>query len=260
MKYCICYYTFIPLRSEPSEKSEMVSQILFGELVEIQEEKNYKDFCSKKHIDFTGWCNSKSLYPISIEEKNHLNPDRIYITSEIVSVIKSVSNNEKIYLGAGSTLSFIDNNIIKVFDKLFFVEDSLIVKSDEPKREIIIKSAEKFLTVPYLWGGRSSFGTDCSGFVQNIFKQAGIALPRDARQQFLKGDPIDSVENALPGDLMFFQNENKDITHTGIYTGENQIIHASGCVKINYVDNEGIMICENEMYTHKLAGIKRILQ
>ncbi len=261
MEYSICYYTYIPLRAEPSEKSEMVSQILFGEIVEVLEENNDKGFCFIRNTfdNYTGWCNNKLLYPLSIEEYNHHKPGRVLITTEIVTIIKAVNSSDNLYLSAGSTLSLTDDNFLKIFNKTYHVDDSLIKDSRKSKISQILDSALKFINVPYLWGGRSSFGTDCSGFIQNIFKQAGIALSRDARQQFLHGAAIDNVEDALPGDLMYFHNENKEITHTGLYIGNNQIIHASGSVKADKIDDKGIISATNRIYTHYLAGIKRIL-
>lgn len=262
MEYSICYYTFIPLRAEPSERSEMVSQILFGEIVEILEERTDKGFCYVRNTfdDYTGWCNIKLLYSLNPEEYQEYISGRILITTDILSIIKGSDKNRNLYLSAGSTLSLSNHNSLRVFNKIYQIDDQLISERKDSQLSQIMDSALKFLNVPYLWGGRSSFGTDCSGFVQNIYKQAGISLPRDAREQFSIGNVIDYIEDALEGDLLFFENENKEIIHTGVYSGNNRIIHASGCVKQEKVDNTGIISELNGTYSHKLAGIKRVLQ
>ncbi|NTW32657.1 MAG: C40 family peptidase, partial [Bacteroidetes bacterium] len=123
----------------------------------------------------------------------------------------------------------------------------------------IVENAYMYLDAPYLWGGRSPFGIDCSGFVQMVYKLIGIRLPRDASQQASQGTTINFLSEAVPGDIAFFDNEDGIIVHTGIIINNGQIIHASGRVRIDNLDHEGIFQVKTKKYTHKLRLIKRII-
>jgi gamma-D-glutamyl-L-lysine dipeptidyl-peptidase len=261
MEYGICNYAFIPLRAEPSEKSEMVSQLLFGEHAEILKKSDKKSFILVKNLfdEYEGWCDIMMLSVVTEDEINKYTERKKYITRDIVSIFKAGDGVSKLYLSAGSTLYSSDNNTLEVFGITYRISPAVFQFSPRSKREQLIASAKKFLNVPYLWGGRSSFGTDCSGFTQNIYKQAGIPLPRDTKQQALCGKIIKSAEDTLPGDLMFFHNDAGEVIHTGIYAGNNRIIHASGRVRQDMVDHRGIFCGEKNKYSHNLLVIKRIL-
>lgn len=122
-----------------------------------------------------------------------------------------------------------------------------------------IEEAKKMLGSPYLWGGRTFMGIDCSGFTQMVFKSCGIRLLRDASQQATQGTPVTSVDAALPGDLCFFQNPQGRITHVGLYMGEGRIIHASGEVRIDCLTDVGIWVESTQSYSHKFHSIRRVL-
>ena len=124
----------------------------------------------------------------------------------------------------------------------------------------MIKNAFYFLNSPYLWGGRTPFGIDCSGFVQIAARLSGISLPRDTQEQAEEGEIINLISEAKPGDLAFFDNIDGRIIHVGIILENGQIIHASGKVRIDTIDHQGIFNEESKKYSHQLRVIKRIIQ
>jgi cell wall-associated NlpC family hydrolase len=125
--------------------------------------------------------------------------------------------------------------------------------------EQMVRTAHTWLSAPYLWGGKTFMGVDCSGFVQTVFKAGGIVLPRDAWQQAEKGMEVNSLTEVKPGDLAFFQNEKQRVTHVGILLGSHEIIHASGRVRIDQIDHLGIMNRDNRKRTHALHSIRRVV-
>jgi cell wall-associated NlpC family hydrolase len=122
----------------------------------------------------------------------------------------------------------------------------------------IDKTAEFFLNSPYLWGGRSLFGCDCSGFIQVLFKIHGLGLERDTIQQVEQGDPVTSVSDAETGDLAFFSNQDGRVYHVGMIIAPGRIIHSSGHVHIDRMDEKGIFNLQKQQYSHLLHSIKRI--
>jgi cell wall-associated NlpC family hydrolase len=121
----------------------------------------------------------------------------------------------------------------------------------------MIEHSMQYLNTPYLWGGRSPFGIDCSGFTQIVFKLCDMKLNRDAYQQATQGTPVESIEKAKEKDLAFFKNDEGRIVHTGIILSGNKIIHASGKVHIDTIDEKGIFNGETKQHSHQLAAIRR---
>lgn len=115
-----------------------------------------------------------------------------------------------------------------------------------------------YLNAPYQWGGKSPFGIDCSGFTQMVYRLAGYQLKRDASQQVMQGKTV-ALSDAQVGDLAFFTNEAGRITHVGLMLDNNRIMHASGKVRIDTLDEQGIIHHETKQYTHQLNIMKRII-
>ena len=130
--------------------------------------------------------------------------------------------------------------------------------NQKPKSDIV-STAFLYLNAPYLWGGKSPFGIDCSGFTQMVYKLCGYKLLRDAYQQSNQGDALSFIEESEPGDLAFFDNEEGKIIHVGIIMENNYIIHASGKVRIDRLDHLGIYNAEQNKHTHRLRVIKKIV-
>jgi len=127
------------------------------------------------------------------------------------------------------------------------------------QKKHLINNALIFLNAPYLWGGRTPFGIDCSGFTQIIYRLQGIKIPRDAYQQADLGTPLNFIEESEEGDLAFFNNNEGKIVHVGLIMKNNQIIHASGKVRIDKIDQKGIFNIEKNKHTHKLRIIKKLI-
>ena len=254
MKYAGCCVPVSALRKEPSHKSEMVSQLLFGECCTILEygvDTWIKIKC--KYDDYEGWCPASHV--VEIDEEIFLNSNK-KLADDWVNEVDY--NGHKMHIPYGSSLTSLDHG--KAFWRKNSVQYSgkiwkpAVVKIT-PK--LIKKIAYKFLNSAYLWGGRSVFGIDCSGFSQMVYKFLNIALSRDAWQQAEYGDTINTLQDTVCGDLVFFDNDEGGITHVGILLSQKEIIHSSGKVRLDKIDKEGIINLETKQRTHKLKIIKR---
>lgn len=257
MKYGINLNSVLPVRKLDNETSELVSQLLFGEFFEIIEIKENWCFISNFLDDYKGWVDKKMISSIDKKDYELLVSMDIPTLISPSSTIKIMPDNEKMILSAGSLLPNYENGICKLFDKSYHIaEESVAIPALQPENNLVT-IALSFLNVPYLWGGKNCMGMDCSGFVQIVFRINGILLPRDASQQALHGTIIHTIEYAEAGDLAFFSNEEKNITHVGIILENKEIIHESGKVRIDTLDEKGIFNTETSKYTHKLRQINR---
>ena len=250
----ICNLAMIPLRLEPSDKSEIVSQVLFGEHFEILEQIKQWSRIKIQYDDYEGWIDSKQLQLISESNYNQLSEETIILNSDLIEYI-STPNNQLIPIPLGSSISFINNSDINIEN--FDFEGSKT--SGKKAKECLLKTAYMYLNAPYLWGGKTPFGIDCSGFTQMVYKLNGYRLLRDASQQSKQGEALSFIEESEPGDLAFFDNEEGNIIHVGIIMDDNYIIHASGKVRIDRLDHLGIFNAETNKHTHKLRVIKKII-
>ena len=230
----------------------MTSQILFGEHFKILKEKKNWSFIQLEHDKYQGWICNKQFTYIYKDEYDYLSNDNKFFTKNITSKIKDL-NNQTIVLG--STLPSYNNKKIKVKNKIFNFYAPIYQIRDIKKD--LVKLAYKFINTPYLWGGRTIFGIDCSGFTQLVYRLNGINIPRDAYQQAEVGSKIKDIKDSHASDLAFFGNQK--ITHVGIILENNNIIHASGKVRIDKIDSTGIYNEKRDDYTHKLKFIKRII-
>jgi len=243
----ICNLSNIPLRHEPDSRSEMISQLLFGETFEIIE--NTKDWTKVvTHFDtYSGWISSKQF---EIPDT----PIQSNVTAGVFPFLEAALQNSKIFIPPGANLPDLikDNFRINKNDYKLTAPNTLHTISG------LASIAMQYLNVPYLWGGRTPSGIDCSGFTQTVFKQIGINLRRDAYQQADSGETVNFIEEIKQGDLAFFDNEEDKIIHVGILLDKRRIIHASGRVRIDEIDNFGILNPEINGYSHKLRIIKRM--
>lgn len=249
MKYGLCNLSIVPLRAESSDRSELVSQILYGETFKILERRK-KWSKIRLHFDsYEGWVDNKQFTEISKEDFKKLNNLPTQLSSDLVNFITS-EENQLIIIAMGSNVAA--SNFLKHEFEGKKVDRQL------PKAAIV-DTALLYLNSPYLWGGKSPFGIDCSGFTQMVYKLCGYSLLRDSSQQASQGEALSFIEESEPGDLAFFDNEEGIITHVGIIMEDHYIIHAHGKVRIDRLDHSGIFNTEKRTHTHKLRVIKRII-
>lgn len=251
MEFGICNLALVPLRAEPGERSEQVSQVLFGEVFEIMEQKDQWARIITTFDGYEGWINALQFVSLGNIAYQALQKEPVHLTYRPVTQAWRKSNDTVLYLPVGSSLSFLEGTACHIRNEYYEIVGEIGLT------ETIEASARSFLNVPYLWGGRTHFGIDCSGFTQAVLRLQGITLKRDAYLQAEQGQTVDFLQEAEPGDLAFFDNEEGRITHVGILLGNEKIIHASGKVKIDKIDTNGIFSNDLKRYTHQLRIIKR---
>ena len=231
----ICNVSIAPLRADSSDKSEIVSQLLYGESADIIEVKDNWTKIITHYDNYEAWMDTKQILPVSDE----------FVTSRKRNLVKepfqsTMTESGKVLLSMGSEVNF----------------ETTAPTRGRDLSESIVNCAKEFLNVPYLWGGKSFFGIDCSGFTQIIYKIHGIKIPRDTYQQAEIGDALTFIEEAKPGDLAFFENKEGRIHHVGIILADQKIIHAHGKVRIDSLDSSGIFNKDQNKHTHKLRFIR----
>lgn len=249
MKYGICPLSIVPLRFESSDKSELVSQVLYGEIFKVLEvQKKW----SKIRLDFDGyegWIDNKQYQIITKEDFENLKNLSPRYTSDLVDFV--TTQEKQLYtIPLGSSIqnaSFLTHSF-----------EGRYTENKQAKHKLS-ETALIYLNSPYLWGGKTPFGIDCSGFTQMVYKLNGHLLLRDASQQATQGEVLSFIEECEPGDLAFFDNHEGVIVHVGILLADNYIIHAHGKVRIDRIDHTGIFNVDEKVYSHKLRVIKKIL-
>jgi len=254
----ICTLSLVAVRKTNSDAAEILTQLLFGESFEIVNRDHQWVYIKTDYDYYEGWIDEKQMEPVSdlwLEEaKNHL-----AVSLELAQTV--ISRDEKIPVLFGSTLPYFDGMNFKIGKRSFLYNGQAHnpLNNHFDPGNLLRKLSNKFLNAPYLWGGRSPFGIDCSGLVQILYKAIGIKLPRDAYQQAGKGQSISFNNETQMGDLAFFSNKAGQIAHVGLLLDQNHILHAYGKVRIDKFDHYGIYHEGLRKYTHKLRIIKRIL-
>jgi len=256
MSYAVCCVPVAPVRTEPDHKAEMVSQLLFGEccIITVTEKSGWVKIVNKLDA-YTGWCLLSHFQEIDdtqyyIEENN--------FTAGWVNEI--TYNGHRMWVPFGSSLTAMKNGNVfwrkNTVDYKGEVWNPLTAKKDA---KAIKQLAFKFLNTTYLWGGKSVFGIDCSGYTQSVYKLLNIHLLRDAQQQATQGELVGFLQQAHCGDLAFFDDDEGRIIHVGILLNANEIIHAAGKVRVDKIDSQGIVNADTGLRTQRLRLIKRYL-
>lgn len=257
MKFGICNLSLVAIRKSPDHCSEIVTQLIFGETFEIIEKENTWVNIKTHYDDYSGWIHHLQFLALDEFEFDEYKSKPKVLVSDSNSMLTDISSKKQVHLILGSCIPLPVGDKFSIGSLNFQFSGNYFTAINN--KQEILQFAVQFMNAPYLWGGRTLYGVDCSGFTQMVYKLAGIFLPRDASQQAQYGESLSFLSEAEAGDLVFFDNETGNITHVGIIYDNQQIIHASGCVRIDMIDHNGIFNTELGKYTHSLRLIKRVL-
>ena len=271
--FAINHCTVTPVRQEPSEGSEQLTQLLFGEVCEVLDRLPRWTKIRSTLDGQEGWVDFKMLtsanipYPIS-----HIQA----VVATPIAIATAMETGEELMLTLGTRLPNYSHGTFEVLSKQYLIDPTCVnittaqrstgaadLQQSDLQRSDLATIAQSLLNAPYLWGGKNAMGMDCSGFTQVVYATQGVNLLRNAREQMTQGELVPSLADAQPGDLAFFDHADRDpkatnISHVGMLLSPTEIIHCSGCVHIDTIDEQGIHLPDGEL-THHLVQIKRYL-
>lgn len=254
----LCRLSIIPVRAEGKESSEMVTQLLFGDHYTVLEKAGKEEWLriQVQFDGYEGWINSKQHHAITEEHFEELSNLEYQACGEVCSRLEL--QEEVLHIVFGSLLPITGNELFDLSELVKYNGKRLPVR--KIRDFAVLKAiAFQYINSPYLWGGKTPFGIDCSGFVQMTYKLCGYSLKRDASQQALQGKTVPVLADAKPGDLAFFSNAQGRVVHVGIILEDQRIIHASGKVRVDRLDRKGILNETKGIYTHELCLVKRYI-
>lgn len=249
MQYGISNLSIVPVRNFPADTAEMVTQLLYGESFKILEERGKWSRIRNAYDTSEGWINNRQLFKIPEETYANLQEGTPIYSSDLIEFITEEEGN-LIAIPVGSLLNYASLNN-------FTFEGNILSGCGD--RKALLDTALLYLNTPYLWGGKTPFGIDSSGFTQMVYRLNGYNLLRNSAQQATQGEALSFIEESEPGDLAFFDDAEGVITHVGIIMTDNYIIHADGKVRIDRIDHSGIFNTELGKHTHQLRVIKKVL-
>jgi hypothetical protein len=256
--YGISRISILPMRSEPDHRSEMVNQLLFGEhYTVLRPADDGKWLKIQSAIDrYEGWIQREQYHEISADYFEQVGLMDYRICTDLFTSI--LFNKTEVNITIGSILPISSNEIFEMEGHLAFNGESKAL-GQKRDAEFIEQVAKKYVNTPYLWGGKSPFGIDCSGFTQIVYRIAGYSIPRDSSQQVMSGKQVEYFAQAAPGDLVILADENGKVDHVGIMLEGEKIIHASGKVRIDRLTPDGIFKADTNILSHHLHSIRRVI-
>ena len=265
MEHGICALSVVPVRAEPTDKAEIVTQLLFGDCYSLLLAQNQWLQVRAAADQYVGWIDAKQHTPVTADYLAAWQAQDHPRTLDLVQMVSDPAIRIPVQLG--SRLPFFNGMKLRLGERQLSYNGTATNPQNghgphgpaDARLRLLQEMALLYLKAPYLWGGKSLFGIDCSGLVQQLYGFIGVPLPRDARQQIDHGQTVHFVAQTQPGDLAFFDNAEGTIVHVGLLLDEHQIIHASGEVRIDPLDHNGIFNQDRQKYTHKLRLIKRLL-
>ena len=257
----ISLHSVVPVRTEAREGAEQSTQMLFGELCTILEQIPRWNRIKLKSDGQEGWVDAKMIASMNAEEEKSYRAalkDAAIVAMPMAYAV-SENNGQTIPLTAGTRLTKYTNGRFEVLGVGFRIDPSMVLTAPlAMNQENLLQTVRFFLNIPYLWGGKNAMGMDCSGFTQVVMSLFGKSLFRNASEQVTQGQKIEKLENVQAGDLVFFDHEDGKISHVGIAIDAERVIHCSGRVKVEKLDETGIFSAEQGAYTHHLAAIRRL--
>lgn len=257
----ISLHSIVPVREEAREGAEQNTQMLFNELCTILEEQPRWVRIRLESDGQEGWVDAKMICPMKPEE--YAQHQEALKSAAMVAMpmayAVSENNGQTIPLTAGTKLTNYKDGRFEVLGVGFRIDPGMVItQSLDLNEQNLLQAVRFFLNIPYLWGGKNAMGMDCSGFTQIVMSLFGRTLPRNASEQATCGQKIASLSKAKAGDLVFFDHEDGRISHVGIVIDAERVIHCSGRVKVEKLDETGIFNAEAGSYSHHLVTIRRI--
>jgi gamma-D-glutamyl-L-lysine dipeptidyl-peptidase len=256
--YGVCRLSVISVRADASDRAEQVTQLVFGDHYEVTDRSSDKKWLRIKiNFDqYEGWLDGKQHHAVSKEYFEYFNRAEFKITTDLTSTM--LYNKNPLIILMGSMIPISSSELFKMEEQFAFNGEA---KNVGLKREFeYLKNITlKYVNSPYQWGGKTPFGIDCSGLTQIVYKICGYRLHRDSSQQAVQGKPVKSFDEHHPGDLAFFKDKEDKVNHVGIILDGDRIVHASGRVRMDHINEEGILNLESKIYTHTLSHIRRFL-
>ena len=273
VEFVIAHCTVTPVRQEPSEGSEQLTQLLFGEVCEVLDRLPRWTKIRSTLDGQEGWVDFKMLSPAySLSPITYSLPTTIVAVP--IAIATAMETGEELMLTLGTRLPNYAHGTFELLGQQYLIDPTCVstaqrstgeadLQQSDLQRSDLATIAQSLLNAPYLWGGKNAMGMDCSGFTQVVYATQGINLLRNAREQMTQGELVPSLAEAQPGDLAFFDHADRDpkatnISHVGMLLSPTEIIHCSGCVHIDTIDGQGIHLPDGEL-THHLVQIKRYL-